>query len=114
MDTWLTNEPFIKEVLREGIDVIGMLKDNKQHYYYKGRHYNLKQLAVFVDFNAQRSIFGSVCMKTGKYHIPVKLVFVRNRNKKSEYIEVLTTDCGLTDSEVIRRYGNRWRKMPIF
>lgn len=108
MDTWFTNEPFIKEVLREGIDVIGMLKDNKQRYYYKGKRYNLKQLAVFVDFNTQHGIFGSVCVKTGKYNIPVKLVFVRNRNKKSEYIVILTTDCGLADSEVVRRYGNRW------
>lgn len=108
MDTWFTNEPFIKEVIGEGIDVIGMLKDNKQRYLYKGKQYSLKQLAKFVDFNTPRNIFGSVCVKTGKHHIPVKLVFVRNRNKKSEYIIILTTDCGLADSEVIRRYGNRW------
>lgn len=47
-------------------------------------------------------------MKTGKHSIPVKLVFVRNRNKKSEYIIILTTDCSLSDSEVIRIYGGRW------
>lgn len=108
MDTWFTNEPFIKEVIAEGIDVIGMLKDNKQRYCYKGRQYNLKQLAMFVDFNKSCNIFGSVCVKTGKHHIPVKLVFVRNRNKKNEYIVILTTDCGLADSEVIRIYGGRW------
>lgn len=108
MDTWFTNEPFINDVIGEGINVIGMLKDNKQRYYYKGKRYNLKQLAMFINFRTQRSIFGSVCVKTGKHRIPVKLVFVRNRNKKSEYIVLLTTDCGLSDSEVIRRYGNRW------
>ena len=42
-----------------------------------------------------------------KYGIPVKLVYVRNRNKKSEYIVILTTDCSLSDSEVIRTYGSR-------
>lgn len=31
MDTWFTNEPFIKKVLDEDIGVIGMLKDSKQH-----------------------------------------------------------------------------------
>ncbi len=108
MDTWFTNEPFIKEVVAEGIDVIGMLKDNRQRYWYKGRQYNLKQLAMFVDFNTPRNILGSVCVKTGKHHIPVKLVFVRNRNKKSECIVILTTDCSLSDSEVIRIYGRRW------
>ena len=74
MDTWFTNEPFIKDVTGEGIDVIGMLKDNKQRYYYKGKRYNLKQLAMFICFNTQRNIFGSVCVKTGKHRIPVKLI----------------------------------------
>lgn len=36
MDTWFTNEPFIKEVIAEGIDVIGMLRDNRQRYHYHG------------------------------------------------------------------------------
>lgn len=108
MDTWFTNEPFIKKVLDEGIHVIGMLKDNRQRYYYKGRLYNLKQLATLMDFDRPCSVFGSVCVKTMKYGIPVKLVYVRNRNKKSEYIVILTTDCSLSDSEVIRTYGSRW------
>lgn len=108
MDTWFTNEPFIKELVTEGIDMIGMLKDNKQRYWYKGRLYNLKRLAMFVDFNTQRNIFGSVCVKTGKDHIPVKLVFVKNQNKKNEYIVLLTTDCGLPDREVVRIYGRGW------
>ena len=32
MDTWFTNEPFIANILAEGLDVIGMLKDNKQYF----------------------------------------------------------------------------------
>lgn len=63
---------------------------------------------MFVDFNTQHNIFGSVCVKTGKDHIPVRLVFVRNRNKKNEYIVLLTTDCSLPDREVVRIYGRRW------
>ncbi len=85
-----------------------MLKDNKQRYFYKGKLYNLKQLSMLVNFSTPGDIFGSVCVKAGKHGIPVKLVFVRNRNKKSEYIIILTTDCSLSDSEVIRIYGNRW------
>jgi len=37
-----------------------------------------------------------------------KACFARNRNKKSEYIILLTTDCSISDSEVIRIYGGRW------
>lgn len=35
-------------------------------------------------------------------------MFVRNRNKKNEYIVLLTTDCSLSDREVVRIYGRRW------
>lgn len=108
MDTWFTNEPFINNILGEGLDVIGMLKDNKQLYCYQGRLYNLKALSKLVAFNRAGNVFGSITVTTKKFNIPVKLVFVRNRNKAGEYIILLTTDCSLRNSEVIRLYGNRW------
>ena len=40
--------------------------------------------------------------------IPVKLVFVRNRNKSNEYIIILSTDCCISNEEIVRIYGNRW------
>ena len=108
MDTWFTNEPFIANILAEGLDVIGMLKDNKQYYIYKGKKYNLKQLGKLVSFQKPGDILFSICVKTGKQNIPVKLVFVRNRNKRSEYIVLLSTDCTLSCEEIVRTYGNRW------
>lgn len=108
MDTWFTTEPFIIRVLEEGLDVIGMLKDLKQSYYYNGRKYNLKQLGKLVSFSKPGDILYSICVKTGKTKTPVKLVFVRNRNKHSEYIVILSTDCSLSNEEIIRLYGNRW------
>lgn len=109
MDTWFTNEPFIKNVLGVGLDVIGMLKDNQQLYRYKGKLVNLKQIASnYIRFDTPGDIFGSITVKTKKHRIPVKLVFVRNRNKHDEYIIILSTDCSLSDAEIIRRYGYRW------
>lgn len=108
MDTWFTNEPFIHNILGEGLDVIGMLKDNRQLYRYRGRLYNLKALSKLVAFNRAGNVFGSITVETKKHNIPVKLVFVRNRNKAGEYIVLLTTDCSLSDSETVRLYGNRW------
>src|SRR5574344_481483 len=102
MDTWFTNEPFIDKVLALGVDVIGMLKDNKQFYFYKGHKCNLKQLGKLVSFSKPGNILYSICVETGKQRIPVKLVFVRNRNKRSEYIVILSTDCGMSNEEIIR------------
>jgi len=109
MDTWFTNEPFIKRILDCGLDVIGMLKNNRQMYHFNGGLYNLGSLAAyFARMNTAGDILGSVVVKTKREHIPVKLVFVRNRNNKSEYITILSTDCSLSDAEIIRRYGYRW------
>ncbi len=109
MDTWFTNEPFIKRILGCGLDVIGMLKNNRQMYHFNGGLYNLNSLATyFARMNAAGDIPGSVLVKTKLERIPVKLVFVRNRNNQSEYIIILSTDCSLPDAEIIRRYGYRW------
>ena len=107
MDTWFTTEPMLKEILLLGIDVIGMVKQLKQRYIYCGRQYTLSGLKRFVRFEGAGNIFSSL-MVTTKTGIPVKIVFVRNRNKKSECLYILSTNCSLDDAEIVRIYGNRW------
>ena len=109
MDTWFTNEPFIKQIKELGLEVIGMLKDNKQMYHYRGKLINLKEIAAHhVRFDTRQDCLGSIVVSTRRNRIPVKLVFVRNRNKRDEYLIILSTDCTLSDEEIIRRYGYRW------
>ena len=43
-----------------------------------------------------------------KVSIPAKLVFVRNRNKKKDYLAIISTDITLDENEIIRIYGKRW------
>jgi len=107
MDTWFTTEPMIKEILKAGMDAIGMVKQLKQRYTYQGKQYTLSELKRFVSFAGARNIFGSLVVTT-KAGIPVKIVFVRNRNKKSECLYILSTDASLEDAENVRIYGNRW------
>ena len=107
MDTWFTTEPMLKKILLLGIDTIGMVKQLKQRYTYHGKQYTLHELKKFVRFEGTRNIFGSLVVTT-KAGIPVKIVFVRNRNKKSECLYILSTNCSLDDAEIVRIYGNRW------
>ena len=107
MDTWFTTEPMITKILNLGMDTIGMVKQLKQRYTYHGRQYKLSELKKFVSFEGARNTFGSLAVTT-KTGIPVKIVFVRNRNKKSECLYILSTDLSLSDAEVVRIYGNRW------
>ena len=107
MDTWFTTEPMPREILKTGIGAIGMVKQLKQRYTYRGRQYTLAGLKKFVDFSGAGNIFGSLVVTT-KAGIPVKTVFVRNRNKKSECLYILSTDITLKGAEIVRIYGNRW------
>lgn len=107
MDTWFTTEPMLRSVLGTGLDVIGMVKQLKQRYTYKGRKYTLHELKKKVRFEGAKNIFGSLVVNT-KTGIPVKIVFVRNRNKRSECLYILSTDVSLSEAEIVRIYGNRW------
>ncbi len=55
-----------------------------------------------------KEIASRIDRRTNGYKARIKLVFVRNRNNRSEYIILLSTDCSLSDAEIIRRYGYRW------
>lgn len=97
----------IKLILSRGLDIFGMVKQLKWRYIYNGKAYTLPQLQKLVSFDGARNIFGSLCVTT-KIGITVKIVFVRNRNKKSECLYLLSTDCSLSDAEIVHIYGNRW------
>jgi hypothetical protein len=44
----------------------------------------------------------------------VKLVFVRNRNKKGDWLALISTQASLPDEDVIRIYGYRWNIEVLF
>jgi hypothetical protein len=107
MDTWFTHEPLIKSCLDTGLDVIGMVKQMKQKYTYQGKCYELKELRTLLPKCRNGNIIGSVLVKT-KMGIPVKLVYVKNRNKRQDWLVILSTDSTLSNEEIVRIYGNRW------
>ena len=39
--------------------------------------------------------------------VPAKVVYVRNRNKRKEYLCIISTDTELDENEIIRIYGKR-------
>jgi hypothetical protein len=38
----------------------------------------------------------------------IKIVFIQNRSKKSEWLAILSADCTLSEQEIVRIYGIRW------
>lgn len=108
MDTWFTQPPLIRAVVEQGLDVIGMVKATNQRYVIDGQLLSLKQLYRCAQPTGRKhGILRSIhtVMANG---VPVKIVFVQNRNKKSEWLAILSTDCTLSDQEIVRIYGMRW------
>lgn len=108
MDSWFTMPPLVKEIVNQGLDVIGMVKETKQRYTIDGRLVSLKQLYQLAKpIPQKKGILRSVhcVMANGT---PVKIVFIQNRNKKSNWLAILSTDCTLTEQEIVRIYGMRW------
>jgi len=61
----------------------------------------------------KKSILRSIhCVKSNG--TSVKIVFVQNRNKKSEWLAILSTDCTLSEQEIVRIYGMRWNIEVFF
>ena len=77
MDSWFTTEPFVKSLSDLGQDVIGMVKDMKQRYYYNGHLYTLPQLAKIAMDRSNNRLYRSLMVRTRKHHLPVRIVFAR-------------------------------------
>lgn len=107
MDSWFTHEPLIQSCLDEGLDVIGMVKQLKQKYTFNGKEYDLKELRKMLPKCRKGGVIGSILVTT-KNGIQIKLVYVKNQNKKRNWLAILSTDCSLSNDEIVRLYGNRW------
>src|SRR5699024_10756444 len=108
MDSWFTQQPLIKDLTEQGLDVIGMVKKLNPRYFADGKRVSLDQLyRLATPTDGKRGILRSI-HTTQANGVPVKVVFVRNRNKKSHWLAILSTDCTLSDQEIIRIYGMRW------
>src|SRR5690606_19671990 len=108
MDTWFTHEPLIEKITDKGLFVIGMVKQLKQRYFIDGEAHTLDALFKKAKRTMEKKdLLGSIHVHLAKGR-QVKIVFVRNRNKKSEWLAILSTDTTLSDEEIVRIYGMRW------
>ncbi|WHE06799.1 transposase [Thermoanaerobacterium thermosaccharolyticum] len=111
-DTWFCSPSSLIAIKEMGYDVIAMAKKtSKMHYLYNGI---MQPLTEIYKQNRKRrgrsryllSVEVSI-EKDGK-SIPARIVFVRNRNNRKDYLALITTDMNLNEDEIIRIYGKRW------
>lgn len=108
LDTWFTQQPLIQSIVELGLDVIGMVKATNQRYLVNNKKLSLKELyKVAAPVSGKKGIMQSI-QTTMANGVQVKVVFIQNRNKKSEWLAILSTDCTLSEQEIVRIYGMRW------
>ena len=111
-DTWFCSPSSLLSIHALGYEVVAMAKKTEKiHYLHEGVMQDVK--AIYKGHRKQRgrskyllSVEAAVCK--GDEYLPVRLVFVRNRNNRKDWLVLVTTDLSLTEEEVIRIYGKRW------
>ncbi len=111
-DSWFSSPSTLHAVKKTGYDVIGMVKKTPKMFF----RYNGEELSLTSIYNKNKKRRGkskyllSVIIDVVKDDeiIPTKVVYVRNRNKRKEYLCLISTDVNLDENEIIRIYGKRW------
>jgi hypothetical protein len=112
-DSWFSS-PKMFVALRQlatPLHAVAIVKKGNTRYCLEG-----KQMTVAQIYNSRPKRRGrahyllevTVEAESEGVRIPVKLVYVRNRGNKSDYLVLASTDTGLTAEEIIAIYGKRW------
>ena len=112
-DSWFSSPSSIIPICKMGYKVVARLKNNDTKYLYNGSELTLKQI---YSQNRKRSgkskyllsVNIEVKHKDFEHSVAAKIVFVRNKNKRSEWIALISTDLSLNEEEIIALYGKRW------
>jgi len=113
-DTWFANPKDIIRIHKEcGLNTIAMIKKSSKVFYeFDGKRMNIKQIYGMCKKRRGRSKYllsvkVNISLKNGE-SLPAKIVCVRNRNKKKDWIAFICTDTNLSEEEILRIYGKRW------
>lgn len=123
-DSWFATPKGITAIKKElSLDVLAMLKKSgKLFYEYEEKQLDLKRIYAMNRKRPGRSkyllsIEANLIQKEKGLivsRIPVRIVFVRNRSNRKDWIALISTDLDISENEIIRRYGVRWNIEVFF
>jgi len=116
-DTWFSSPAQIIAVKNLGLDSIAMIKKSSRIYYeYEGEQLSIKKIFGISKKRRGRSKYLlSVNVMVGKEQkIPAKIVCVRSKKNKKDWIAFICTNPALSEEEIIRIYGKRWQIEVFF
>ena len=116
-DSWFSNPAQLVAVKNLGLDSIAMIKKSSRiRYEYEGQMLSIKKIYGICKKRRGRSRYLlSVNVMVGKNQkIPAKIVCVRNKQNKKDWIAFIYTNPDLSEEEIIRIYGKRWQIEVFF
>ena len=116
-DSWFSNPAQLVAVKNLGLDSIAMIKKSSRiRYEYEGQMLSIKKIYGICKKRRGRSRYLlSVNVMIGKEQkIPAKIVCVRNKQNKKDWIAFICTNPDLSEEEIIRIYGKRWQIEVFF
>lgn len=116
-DSWFANPAQITAIKSMEMDVIAMIKKSSRiKYTYNAEQLNIKEIYARNKKRRGRSKYLlSVEVMVGKENpIPAKIVCVRNKQNRKDWLAFICTDTSLSEEEIIRIYGKRWQIEVFF
>ena len=116
-DSWFSNPAQLVAVKNLGLNSIAMIKKSSRiRYEYEGQMLSIKKIYGICKKRRGRSRYLlSVNVMVGKNQkIPAKIVCVRNKQNKRDWIAFICTNPDLSEEEIIRIYGKRWQIEVFF
>jgi hypothetical protein len=116
-DCWFANPSQITQIKERDMDVIAMIKKSSRiKYGYEGKQLNIKEIYSRNKKRRGRSKYLlAVDVMVGKENpIPAKIVCVRNKANRKDWLAFICTDPTLSEEEIIRIYGKRWQIEVFF
>ena len=111
-DCWFSYPATIIEIAKLKLNVVGRLKKTtKIKYLLDGEKKTLAQIYSSLKKRRGRSKYLlSVAVKLYKDDetLDARIVYIRDRNNKKDWIALISTDMSLSEEEIIQLYGKRW------
>ena len=117
-DSWFSSPRQLLDVLALKLQTIAMIKRSSKRYYeFEGKRMTVEQIFAACKKRRGRSRYLlSVPVKISakdaeedhEETAEARIVCVRNRQNRKEWIAILSTDMSLSEEEIIRLYGRRW------
>ena len=93
------------------MNTIAMIRKSSRVFYeYEGKRINIKQIFGMCKKRRGRSKYLlsvniNISQKNGE-SLPARIVCVRNRTRKKDWIAFICTDTNLSEEEILRIYGS--------